>query len=230
MSGGARGWRSNVAEGVVRKVDAALAQVYGDGRWPGSGDPVGGLIGTILSQNTTAANSRAAYASLREAFATWDEVADAPEAQVARAIHSGGLANQKAERIRAILRQTRDERGSINLDFLSEMPVAEALGYLASFTGVGAKTAACVLMFELGKQVFPVDTHVLRICKRLGWIPPDTTADQAHELLADIVPGDIMYRLHVSMVAHGRALCRPRRPGCGRCPIRDECDWECSEG
>ncbi len=210
---------------TIRAVDKALAARYGDRRWPGRSDPLGGLIATILSQSTTGRNSRAAYASLTEQFASWEQVADAPVEDIAAAIYQGGLANQKAERIRAILRQLRAERGALSLDFLEEMPPEEAAAYLTAFRGVGPKTAACVLLFDLGRPVFPVDTHVFRIAGRLGWIEEGTTPQRAHAALGLLVPADIAYRLHVSLVTHGRRTCLARNPRCAGCPILELCPW-----
>ena len=210
---------------TVRRVDKALAALYGDPPRDPSGDPLGGLIATILSQNTTGRNSRAAFASLRARFPMWEQAALATEADIAAAIRSGGLAAQKAARIRDILRELLDERGELSLDFLADMPPAEALRYLAGFRGVGPKTAACVLLFDLGRDVLPVDTHVFRIAGRLGWLPEKATPESAHETLGALVPPDIMHRLHVNMVRHGRELCRPRNPRCEGCPIARDCRW-----
>ncbi|NSW54661.1 MAG: endonuclease III [Armatimonadetes bacterium] len=210
---------------VIRQVDKALAKQYGAAGYDGQTDLVGGLVNTILSQNTTAANQRRASARLRETFPDWDAVADADPARIAEAIHPGGLADMKAVRIRDILRQIRQEQGRIDLGFLASLSSEEATRYLMSFKGVGPKTAACVLMFELGRPAFPVDTHVLRICKRLGWLSPDCDAERAHEIMDRAVPADVRYQLHVNMVTHGRKLCRPNNPRCAQCPIRGFCEY-----
>lgn len=217
-------------EPTIRVVDEALAARYGDNRWPGRSDPLGGLIATILSQSTTARNSTAAYEALVEQFASWAELADASAADIAAAIYQGGLANQKAERIKAILEQIGRERGELSLDFLDELPQGEAAAYLTSFRGVGPKTAACVLMFDLGKPVFPVDTHVFRIATRLGWVGDGATFESAHATLGELVPEDIRYRLHVNLVTHGREVCLARGPRCDACPVRGQCPWPEEEG
>ncbi len=210
---------------AIRAVDEALAARYGDRRWPGRSDPLGGLIATILSQSTTSRNSRAAHASLTEQYASWEQVAAAPVEDIATAIYQGGLAHQKAERIKTILRQLQAERGVLCLDFLEQMAPEEAAAYLTSFRGVGPKTAACVLLFDLGKPVFPVDTHVFRIAVRLGWIEEGTTPQRAHSALGLLVPADIAYRLHVNLVAHGRTTCLARHPRCAGCPLLKFCPW-----
>ncbi len=209
----------------LRAVERALRALYGDPGTPHCGNPLDGLIRTILSQNTTAANSRRAYASLRARFPTWEECARARPSAIARAIERGGLANIKAARIKKILRRIQDERGGLDLSFLQELPSDEAAVYLEQFPGVGPKTAACVLLFDCARPVFPVDTHVWRVARRLGWLPPKCGREQAHQILQPIVPPDIVYALHLNMVAHGRTLCGPSRPRCTECPLTRLCQY-----
>ena len=149
-----------------------------------SADLVGGLVATVLSQNTSDLNSGRAYASLKRAFpGGWDEVRLAAVTAVADAIRSGGMANLKAPRIQAILQDIYGSTGQTSLDQIRGWDDARIVTYLRGFHGVGAKTAACVLMFNLGRPVLAVDTHVHRVSRRLGLIPAKATADQAHNLL-----------------------------------------------
>ena len=216
---------SDVTTATIRAVERALARHYGEKHWDGPGDPLAGLVGTILSQSTSDVNSGAAFAVLTETFPTWEAVAAAPEADIAAAIRSGGLAEQKAGRIKAILQRIEREQGRLSLDALGDMSAEQALEYLSGFKGVGPKTAACVLLFDLGRPVFPVDTHVHRIALRLGWLPEGASAQRAHQLLGSLVPPKLRYSLHVNLIAHGRALCRPTRPKCGECPVAKHCVW-----
>ena len=142
---------------------------------------------TILSQNTSAANSDAGYRRLRRRFRSWNQVADAPVEEVERHIRVSGLSNQKAPRIQAILRQIRAERGRIDLQFLAEEDDEAAYAYLRAFPGVGPKTACCTLLFAFGKALFPVDTHIHRIARRLGLVIPKGTAEQSHEALTPLI-------------------------------------------
>jgi endonuclease-3 len=210
---------------TVRRVARRLAGEYGHARFEGPGDPLSGLVATILSQNTTAANTRRAYAALRQRFPDWEQVAQAPVAQIEDAIRSAGLAQQRARRIQEILRQLRSPDGHLSLGFLADLPVEEAREFLLTLPGVGPKTAACVLMFELGREVFPVDTHVYRICRRLGWLEGDPGPERAHAILEPQIPGPLRYCVHVNMVHHGRARCRTQHPRCEDCPIRPDCEW-----
>ena len=142
--------------------------------------------------------------------------------QIAEAIRSGGLANRKAPRIRRILEEVVERQGNLDLSWIVDAPDSEAIDYLLAFDGVGRKTAACVLMFSLGRPVLPVDTHVHRVAMRLGLIVK-VSADAAHDLLQTIVAPDWIYSFHVNMVAHGRQVCHARGPECPKCVLKREC-------
>jgi endonuclease-3 len=183
------------------------------------------VVATVLSQHTSDANSERAFAQLKGRFPTWEQVADAPAEQIADAIRCGGIADRKARRIQQILTAVEEREGRIDLGRLHDLEDAAAETYLLSLPGVGPKTAACVLVFSMGRAAFPVDTHVHRVATRLGWIPAKTTADKAHRLLAPRVPPDIRYDLHVAMIIHGRTVCRAQRPCCDICVLRDLCAY-----
>jgi endonuclease III len=127
--------------------------------------------------------------------------------------------------IRDLLRQVRERHGSFDLSFLREMPAQEAVEYLSSFRGVGPKTAACTLLFACGLDVFPLDTHIFRILRRVGLIPAKCSDRFAHEVMNRVVPAGKFYSFHVNLIRHGRKLCRPRDPLCERCPIVEYCDY-----
>ena len=204
-------------------VVAALRARYGS---PERGDPeppIAGLIATILSQNTSDSNTERSFRSLREHFPTWDAVVDAPVTAVADAIRSGGLADQKAPRIQAVLREVRQRTGGYDLTFLGDMSIPEARHWLTQMKGVGPKTASCVLMFNLGRDAMPVDTHVHRVALRLHLIPPGTSAERAHELLEAQLPPGAAHDAHLLMIRHGRETCVARRPKCAVCPLVDVC-------
>jgi endonuclease III len=177
----------------------------------------------VLSQNTSDVNSRRAFDALRRRFLSWDALARARPADVADAIRSGGLANIKAPRILAILREIEDRQGAFDLEWMREATDREVETYLLSLPGVGPKTAACVLAFSLGRPALPVDTHVHRVAGRLGLLPPRTTASAAHGLLAQIVPPGLRVTMHVGLIRLGREICRPGRPICRACPLNDVC-------
>ncbi|KZT07114.1 DNA glycosylase, partial [Laetiporus sulphureus 93-53] len=181
------------------------------------------LIGTILSQNTSARNSTAAKRGLDARFGRNDfaAIARAPKADVVDAIRTGGLANKKAGVIQKILQEVKDRHGTYSLQHLAGVPLSdeEAMKELVSYDGVGPKTASCVLLFCLGRSSFPVDTHVFRLSRLLGWVPSkaDRVTAQAHLDLR--IPDDLKFGLHVLMVAHGRTC-----SGCnGKSSRKDDC-------
>jgi endonuclease-3 len=200
-----------------------LAALYGEPLWRPHGDPMTELVLTILSQNTSDTNSGRAFMRLRQRFNSWDALAEAPVEEIEREIAVGGLAKQKAPRIKASLNAVRERRGGWDLDFLRDLPLDEAKAWLRELNGVGPKTAACVLMFALGRPALPVDTHVHRVAQRLGLVPSQATAEKAHDILESALGPALVYPLHISLIKHGRRLCRAQRPLCGQCPLLDGC-------
>jgi endonuclease III len=186
-------------------------------------EPLEELVLTILSQNTSDANSGRAYAALRRRYSSWDRLAEADPRELADTIRAGGLANVKAPRLLAILREIRDRDGSLDLSWMKDARSAPIREYLTSLPGVGPKTAACVLAFSLGRPALPVDTHVLRVARRLGFLDQRTDAARAHEVMERLVPPRLRIRTHVGMIRLGREICRAGRPSCEICPLQDLC-------
>lgn len=207
----------------IEEILRLLRGEYGTRRWRRKHDAISTLIGTVLSQNTSDVNSQRAYDSLVSSFGTWNEVAEAETGDISTAIRMGGLAAVKARRIKAILQQIIGSRGSLDLEFLRELSPAEAKDWLRALPGVGPKTAGCVLLFSLAKPVLPVDTHILRVAKRLRLIDSRTSAEKAHELLEAMIPPQRVYEFHLHMIEHGRRVCLSRRPRCQVCMLRHVC-------
>ena len=200
-----------------------LRRLYGRIEFPEPMPVLDELIAALLSQNTTDANSDAAFDQLVRRFPTWDAVRRARSTTIAEAIRPAGLQQQKAPRIKRILQTLHERRGDLSLEFLRSQPPDEALAYLRGFPGVGPKTAACVLLFACRQPVLPVDTHVHRLSVRLGLVPRRTTAEKAHDLLAQIVPARHVLEFHVLLIRHGRRVCHARQPQCPACPLIDAC-------
>jgi len=210
--------RKNVVA-VCRRLRTVYGPVEPPPQWPVLDE----LVATVLSQNTSDANSDAAYERLRQRFPDWDAVRRAPVRRIARAIRRAGLSNIKAPRIKAILSQIHRQHGRLSLEFLREWPTPRAVEYLSGFSGVGPKTVACVLLFACRKPVLPVDTHVHRVSRRLGLIGPRTGAERAHQELARLVPARRVLEFHIQLIRHGRTRCTARRPQCEDCPLLDLC-------
>jgi endonuclease-3 len=183
------------------------------------------LVSTILSQNTNDVNRDVAFNRLKEKFPVWELVRDAPVEDVIEAIRPAGLANQKAPRMQAILRQITDERGSLDLQFLGEMGRDQAHAWLSRFKGVGPKTAAIVLQFALGIPAFPVDTHVYRVSGRLGLRPEKMGVEETHAWLELVYSPEQYGPGHMNLIRLGREICHARKPECECCPLKGLCDY-----
>jgi len=201
-----------------------LAKRFGPLDPPRAVDPLDELVLTVLSQHTSDLNAERAFESLRRAFrGSWAEIVEANEHAVADSIRSGGLANSKAPRIQAILREVRDREGGFDLSRLREMSDDDAREYLMTLPGIGPKTAAVVLSFALGRDAMPVDTHVHRVTARLGLIPPKASAEKADRILHDLVPDGLRTPMHVGFIRLGREICKAPTPRCRQCPLKDLC-------
>lgn len=213
---------------LASEVHLRLLDFYGQPAWRNPFPPVDELVSTILSQNTNDINRDRAYQSLRRQFSTWEAVRDADPASVVAAIRSAGLANQKGPRIQQVLREITGERGSLELNFLKELPLEEARAWLKKFKGVGPKTAAIVLLFSLGRPAFPVDTHIYRVTGRIGLRPEKMTVEDAHVHLEKLFPPETYFAAHLNIIRLGREICSARKPACERCPLQEICDYALS--
>jgi endonuclease-3 len=201
-----------------------LEAEYGSVPWRPTGDPVAELVLTLLSQNTSDTNSGRAFIRLLHRFPDWQAILDSNVKDIEAAIQPGGLAPTKAPRLQALLREVSSQtEGTFNLSFLRDMPLEDARGWLRRLPGVGPKTAACVLLFALGRPALPVDTHVHRVAKRLGLVPEKSSAEQAHELLEPMLTPDQVFPFHIQLIKHGRRTCHAQRPKCPACPLREVC-------
>ena len=210
---------------LAGQVHQILLDYYGQPTWRDPLPPLDELISTILSQNTNDTNRDRAFHSLRERFPTWEGVRDGDPSMVMEAIRTAGLANQKGPRIQQILRDITAERGSLDISFLSDLPLEEARAWLLKFKGVGPKTTAIVLCFSLGRPAFPVDTHIYRVSGRLGLRPGEMSVEAAHPHFESLLPPEAYYASHLNLIRLGRELCSPRKPDCPRCPLHSICQF-----
>ena len=210
-------------EAFLREVDALL-RVYGDDNHGNQEDPLDELVFILLSAQTEAYLYRKTYQNLTERYDDWTQLMNAPEDEVERSIRHGGLSRKKARQLKGAMQKIFEDRGRLSLGFLRDMPLEDATRYLTSLPGIGVKGAKCILMYSLSKPVFPVDTHVWRVSRRLGLTPPvPKPSDRQERELEQSVPEDLRYRLHVNMVSHGRQTCTTYRPKCGECVLAHLC-------
>jgi endonuclease-3 len=207
------------------KIFQLLRDVYGQPEWRQHLPAVDELVSTILSQSTSDSNRDRGFNALKERYPDWESVMMAPVEEITDTIRPAGLANQKAPRIQAALKRIEEDRGELELDFLADIPLDEALAWLTSMNGVGRKTASIVMLFSFDRPAFPVDTHVHRVTGRLGLIGPKVTADKAHQILENMGRPDTYYSMHLNLIQHGRQICSARNPQCDNCPLSGECDY-----
>jgi endonuclease-3 len=210
---------------AARQVIARLLDAYGIPTWRDPLPPVDELVSTILSQNTNDVNRDRAFNSLKARFSDWESVRIAPEAEIIEAIRPAGLANQKGPRIKTVLQEIFAERGNLDLDFLSLLPLEDARQWLLKFKGVGRKTAAIVLQFSLNRPAFPVDTHIYRITGRLGLRPEKFNLEQTHDLMEQLIDPADYYAGHLNLIRLGRETCHAAKPDCPHCPVNDLCEY-----
>ena len=204
---------------IVQRVCEILEATYGSPRLGNPQDPLDDLVYIVLSNKTAPKIAAANYKRVKERFPTWDHLLASEPEVLRRLIEPGGLSTVKACQIRAAMSKIATDFGSPTLNQLRSKSVNESEKYLCSLPGVSKKVAKCILMYTLGAQVLPVDVHVYRVTKRLGWATKNR-ADQCHEELEELIPPDRRYNFHVDCVAHGRAVCRTRQPLCDTCCIK----------
>lgn len=122
-----------------------------------------------------------------------------------------------------MLTQIIEEVGSLDLSFLEEMDLEAAKTWLKHLDGIGPKTAAIVLCFSLGMPAMPVDTHIYRVTRRLGFIGKNVSVDQAHDLLEAMIEPKDIFEFHLLLINHGRQVCKARRPRCTECSLENRC-------
>ena len=210
---------------VVNKLETT----FGIPEWKGRGKPLGSLIMTILSQSTSDHNRDLAYTALKKRFPRWELVMNASQKEIADTIRPAGLANQKSGRIKKILEWINEKYGALDIDCICVDDPGEITRIFTEQKGIGIKTISVVLMFACGADVFPVDTHVHRICKRLGLVHEKATAEKTHRQMQPLVPPGKSFSLHINLLKLGRTICKARNPACSKCPLLKTCEFAVKE-
>jgi len=209
---------------LIRRICEALETRYRNPRHRNPKNPLDDLIYIILSNKTGPSMAVRIYTALKNKFESWDELCKCRNSVLERILRPAGLSRIKSAQIRSALKQIRSDFGSCSLRSLAKLTTHDAESYLTSLPGVSDKVAKCVLMYTCGAQVLPVDAHIHRIARRLGWTIRKR-ADQCHSELESLVPPQRRYAFHVNCVAHGRLICKPSNPNCKDCCISKYCDY-----
>jgi len=209
---------------LLKKINRLLIKQFGiPKRQSPLPKPIDTLIATILSQNTNDNNSYRAYIQLKNYVKKWEELKSIKRSTIEKLIRIGGLAKQKSVAIKNLINQL-SINNDLQLNLVNKLNNEEAIDYLTKFDGVGVKTASCVLLFSLDRNVCPADTHVHRTLNRIG-IVNEKTPDKTFFTLNKILPDGIAHSLHTNLIRLGREICKPTKPLCSICSLKKICQY-----
>ena len=209
---------------VVAAVCLALQKEYGLPRHGNPNRPLDDLIFIVLTNRSSPVAAARVYRGLRREFPKWDDLLSAPAARLRELLRPLGLHVIRTRYLRSLLLQLQRDFGRCTLTPIRHWSSTDQAAYLQALSGVSEKVAKCVMMYTLEAKVLPVDTHVHRVARRLGWVNR-RRADQCHGELEALVPAVKRYAFHVDCIAHGRAICRSQQPRCLSCVLRRWCDY-----
>jgi endonuclease-3 len=210
----------------INHINKLLIQFFGiPQRNKTNPDPVDMLIGTILSQNTNDKNSYRAFKNLKQKYRTWNEVAKLTPSKIERIIRVAGLGKQKSAAINNVLKGLKKKNGEIKIKFQRNQDDKSVIDELIQFDGVGVKTASCVLLFSMNRNVCPVDTHVHRTLNRIGLVSTKSPDKTFNEIFGQI-PAGAAHSFHTNLIRLGREICKPTKPKCTICPLEKHCDFD----
>lgn len=188
-------------------------------------DPVDMMIATILSQNTNDRNSYKAFLNLKKHYPDWNTLNSVDPEEIENIIRPAGLVKQKSRAIINFILEHLKKRGTLTMSYLEKYSDAQAIEELTSFEGVGVKTASCVLLFSMGRNVCPVDTHLHRVLNRIG-VVKTSSPDKTFYNINSEFPDSIAHSFHTNLIKLGREVCTPSKPACGSCPVSALCIYE----
>jgi DNA (cytosine-5)-methyltransferase 1 len=215
--------------GYLREVARILAVLHGTPRLGNKSDPVDELVYIILSRKTREEAYQQAFAALKTRFPRWDELLRARPSEVEGLLSSSGLGEKKTASLFGALGAITERFGSCTLDPAQAWSDEELETFLCSLPELHRKSAYCIMMYAFGRQVFPADTHVGRVLCRLepfrelGLVLGGMDHKQLQSVLADLVPPNLRYSLHVNLISHGREICRAQKPLCSECDLKGFC-------
>jgi endonuclease-3 len=210
---------------VIQRLESLFGNIeFDDDYWREQNEPFWLIGETILSQNTSSANSRAAFRSLFSRYQTIEAVSLADVQDIERAIKQAGLYETKARSIRAVASEILEKYEGNARSFIGGS-YQSARERLQKVSGVGPKTADVVLLFARDFEIIPVDTHVFRVSRRIGLAPQKGGYDAVKMALEDEIPPGKRKFAHLALIRLGREICVARGPQHGKCPLTDLCDY-----
>lgn len=186
-------------------------------------NPTDEVFYIILSKKTPPDRYRRVYKELRRECGSWDKLRLFPTDRIAQILQPLGISTLRAQQMRGIADKLYSDFGRVTLLPLKNCNSFEARRYLKSLPGIGEKSARCVMMYSLGFDISPMDTHATRVTQRFGLLPEEVTSIQAHSTMDERLPQGMALKLHVNLISHGRSTCNSRRPSCGNCILNSMC-------
>lgn len=165
------------------------------------------------------------YDRVKSKVPDWELLIEIPVSKLESLIADAGLHRHRAIRLKQIAKRLVEDFGEVSLDTLFEFDTKRAQEYLMSLPGIGVKSAKCVLLYSLDRQVLPVDTHTARVAYRLGLVSSNQPL-AVDKQLPVVVPPNLRFDFHVNAVVHGRAICKARAPSCDNCVLYSLCQSE----
>ena len=212
--------KKRAAESIAR-----LKDCYGSPFLNNKSDPLDELVFILLSQMTHNVSYERVYDRVKSEITDWQQLLEIPLAKLEGLIVDAGIFRKRAVRLKQIATRIAEDFGRVSLDPLYGYDDERAQNYLVSLPGIGVKSAKCVLMYSLNRQVLPVDTHTFRIAYRLGLVSKNDPAVADCEL-SDVVAPSLRFDFHVNAIAHGRSTCGAREPKCKNCVLFSLCQSE----
>ncbi|XP_074335094.1 protein ROS1C-like [Apium graveolens] len=170
----------------------------------------------------------------------WESVRKATVDELADTIKKRGMNYILAEKMKAYLDRAMRDHGSLDLEWLRDVPPKDAKDYLMCIHGIGLKSTECIRLLALEHVAFSVDVNVARVVVRLGWVPlqPLPGGLQMHLLEEYPVMDNIqkylfprlctlnhktLYELHYHLITFGKIFCTKKKPRCDGCPMSGQC-------
>lgn len=210
----------------IDEIAKILRKEYGDFNHYNKKNPLDELVFIICSIKRNEKICLLMFRDLKREFPSYEKMLKAPQRKLSKVLSPYGLQNEKAFAIKEILISATRSFGRPTLAPLRMINDSECERFLLNLRGVGKKVARCVMLYSLGREVFPVDSNCWRICHRLGiidWRHKAGISPKDMDLLQSRIPSRLRYSLHVNMVSHGRKICLSKNPKCHICVINDYC-------
>lgn len=171
------------------------------------------LVGTVLSARTKDANTAKASRALFSKYSTPQKLAKAHVKAIEKLVKPAGFYKTKAKYVKRLSQM-------LLRDFKGKVP--QTMEELMRLPGVGRKVAGCVLVYAFRKPALPVDTHVAKVSRRLGWTKQKNPFKIEKELMR-LIPKKDWIDVNNLLVLHGQNTCLPRNPKCAECVLNDVC-------